>query len=354
MTMGDTLDNDAYIGWFSYLFPRSGYTPLVLVSAVVTTGIFTLGYVIAWIGEVDYLSVPLLYIGAFGIFWTLAWLGWADQVYVGVWNEARPAFAVDDETYYDVVHPHLEKIYDPRRILAYWTVLVIPSFVIAAGLWIPDLPFHGTVEEIFLQPGYFAHTHGNQILRLVVVYLFVVVGMLLFATVINGFENHLSLIREVSDLQFRDIHTAASELEPIARFTMASATAWFAGVSVFVLLISTGLDPGIGLPAITILVLAGVIFFVAPQMVLHSALLDAKREVLADIRKKYGAIQKRAQQNTDTPDGLSLRLDVTDRRLESAKSIRTWVYDISSMGKLVAASVIPWLNIFIEIGNALG
>lgn len=353
MIMGDTLDNDAYVGWFSYLFPRSGSTPLVLVSAGVTAGIFALGYVIAWIGAVDYVSVPLWYIGAFGIFWTLLWLGWADQVYVGVWNDARPAFGVDDETYNDVVRPQLEQIYNTRRILGYWTVLVIPSFVIAAGLWIPDVPFHGTIEDLFLQSGYSAHTHGNQLLRLVVVYLFVVVGVLLFATIINGFENHLSLIREASALQFRDIHTAASELAPVARFTMASATAWFVGISVVVLLISTGLDRAIGLPVIAILVLAGVLFFVAPQMILHAALLDAKRELLAELRKEYEAIQKRAQRDTDSPDALSLRLDVTDRQLESAKSIRTWAYDISSVGKLVAASIIPWFNIIIEFRNAL-
>lgn len=41
------------------------------------------------------------------------------------------------------------------------------------------------------------------------------------------------------------------------------------------------------LPVVTILLLAGVLFFVAPQMILHAALLDAKRELLAELRKEY-------------------------------------------------------------------
>ena len=349
--MEETLDGDAYVGWFSYLSPSSGYAPLVLVSAAASVGVFALGYVVARIGNVAYLSEPLPYAGAFGIFWTFVWLGWADEVYVGVWNDARAAFAVDDETYRDVVRPRLERILDARRILAYWTVLAIPYFVIAGALYLPGLPLHDPVREVLLRAGFSPHLHGNRVIRVIVVYLFGAVSVLVFVTVINGFANHLLLVGEVSELPFRDVHTAASELEPIAGFTMASATAWFAGVSVIVLLMEAGLGSDIGLTVIAILVLAGVVFFLAPQVVLHSALTDAKREVLVGIRKEYEEMQMSIRRGTEPLEDLPLRLDVTDRRLESAKSIRTWAYDVSSAGTLVASSVIPWLTLVEKMGE---
>lgn len=221
-----------------------------------------------------------------------------------------------------------------------------PAFAIAAALYLPGLSLHDPVEEVVLRTGFFPHLHGNRILRVVVACLFGAVSVLASVTTINGFANHLALIDEVSELPFRDVHTAASELEPVAGFTMASATAWFAGISVIVLLLGTGFSPDVGLALIALFVLAGVVFFLAPQLVLHAALLDAKREVLVGVRKEYEEIRELI--GTDPPDDLSLRLDVTDRRLENAKSIRTWAYDVSSAGKLAAASVIPWLNLVEE------
>lgn len=40
---------------------------------------------------------------------------------------------------------------------------------------------------------------------------------------------------------------------------------------------------------------------------------------------------------------------MTDRRLEGAKAIDTWMYDLSSVGKLVVASVVPGSTLVQEL-----
>lgn len=188
-------------------------------------------------------------------------------------------------------------------------------------------------------------------LRVGIIYLYGSVAVVAFSTAINWVLNHVGLIDEVSDLPFRDIHSTASELEPIARFTMASSTAWFAGTSVIVLLVLTGLRPLIGLAIILLLIFMGVILFMAPQLALHSALLDAKREAQVKIRKEYEEMQQSLQENPGDAEHLSLQLEMTDRRLKSTNAIRTWPYNPKSVGKLATASIIPWLSVFERIAR---
>jgi hypothetical protein len=94
-----------------------------------------------------------------------------------------------------------------------------------------------------------------------------------------------------------------------------------------------------------LLVLVGIGVFFSPQLFLHRALLDAKRSKVTSIQKEYEEIHRSIEQENGSSEDLSLCLEVTDRRLENAKSIRTWPYDILSVGKLAAASLIPWLTL---------
>lgn len=351
--MGDTIDTDEYVAWLSHLFPSYKYVEVGAVAAGLSIGLFIVGFVLGEIGNFDYLTEPEGYLGAFSIFWLLTWLGLADDRYVNVWNEVRPAFAVDEEAYHDVVHFRLKRIYDDRRILGYTAALVLPYFLIVGAIYLPGSPFREVAGNVFLADD---SPYAPGAPRVIEFYLLGAANGLVLATLLNGFLNHLALVTEVAELPFRNIHTTASELEPLGRFTIASSTVWFAGISLIVLWMGIGVSSVIATAVIALLVFAGLVIFLAPQLRLHNALLDAKRDVLTEIRAEYDELYQSAQLGTPVPENLSPRLELTDRRLENAQAIRTWVYDLSSIGKLVAASIIPWLKLvqqFVSTGQLL-
>lgn len=341
---GETIDGSRYGGWFSELFPSRGYLRAGLVSAGAGLGLFWYGYAVAVIGDLEYLTEIDGYLASFAVFWTLAWLGLADETYVDVWNDVRSAFDVDDGTYRTVVEPGLDRIYDGRRVLVYAAVFGIPWLLITAAIYVPGSPYRDFVAELVFEEDPFEPTY----LWLAVFYPYIAVLALSFGAVLNGFVNHLGLVNEVSGLPFRDVRRAASELESLGGFTIASGAAWFVGATFFVLWQQANLDGTVAVGALAVFVFVGVVFFLAPQLVLHDALADAKRDVLAGIRAEYEEMNDLVR-SSEPPENLPLRLEVTDRRLEGAEAIDTWVYDLSSVGKLVAASVIPWLALVQEL-----
>lgn len=348
--MSAPFDVDDYGSWFSSLFPSHGYGWIVLVSFLVSAAVFALGYAIAAVGGLTY-PAPNVYLGTFVVFAMLAALGIADGTYVDVWNDVRDAFDVDDETYEAVVDDGLERIHDDRRILAIAALLAVPYFYVVAVSYLPlSWPLSDLAFEYFFG-GSLSFEEGLP--AVVLICLFGAATSLLVATILNGFQTHLGLVGEVADLPFRNVHAAASELEPLAGFSIASATAWFAAVSLIVLWMQTGLGQLVGTTMIGVLAVAGIVFFAAPQLILHDALADAKRAEIVAIREEYAELHRLVAAEDDPPGDLSLRLEVTDRQLENAQAISTWVYDLTSMGKLVAASVIPWLTIVQDVQGIL-
>lgn len=103
---------------------------------------------------------------------------------------------------------------------------------------------------------------------------------------------------------------------------------------------------------IAFLVVTGVVFFASPQPILHEALVEAKQRTLLYIRREYTEMHRRIREAepTGTP---SLELELIDRRLQNAEAINTWVNNVTSIDKLVAALVIPWLTLFQEFGAVL-
>lgn len=340
--MGETIHTDEYVAWFSHLVPSDTYVRVGTAAAGVSITLFLVGYVVGVVGNFDYLSEPEGYLGAFGVFWLLTWLGIADTHYVDVWNEIRPAFAVDDETYRAAVQYRLQRIYDNRRILSHTATLALPYVLIVTAIYLPGSPFRDVAANVFLAE---SDPYAPNVLRVIEFYLIGIVNALLLATVINGFLNHLALIREVAELPFQNIYTTASDLEPVGRFTIASSTVWFAGISLIILWMGIGVSSAIATAIIAVLVFTGIVFFLAPQLRLHDALIDAKQDALAEVRAEYDEMYQTVKQGAQQPESLSPRLELTDRRLANVQSIRTWVYDVSSIGKLVAASMIPWLKL---------
>lgn len=347
--MRNVITNDEYVGWFTYLFPRHDAGWIAGVSAAVSLGVFVIGYAIARAGGLEY---PRLngYVGTVAIFGMLAAIGLADDVYADAWTQTRDAFAVDDETYRDVLHPGLQRIHDSRRIGLLTAAFAVPYGYAVIVSYLPlAWPFSAAVFDLVFG-GELSYAMG--VASVVLVGLFGVVSSLLVATIVNGFINHLVLVREVADLPFQDIHTSAADLEPLAMFSSACATAWFAGISLIILWMHSGISGTIGTTMIAILVVTGVVFFAAPQLILHDALVEAKHRALVDIRREYTEMHRRLREAdpTGTP---SLELELIDRRLKNAEAINTWVYNVTSIGKLVAASVIPWLTLFQEFGAVL-
>lgn len=342
--MGDTVAVDDYGIWISPLFPSHGYLVVGTVSACVSLALFWVGYGVSVVGGFPYLTKLGGYLGAFTVFCMLSVLGVADGVYVDVWRDVRHAFDVDDETYWSVVCPRLEQVHDVRRILVYAAAIGIPYFYIVAVGYIRSAPLNEAAVELFYG-GQLSYPRG--IPTVVLLYLFGSVNALLLGTIVSGFVNHLTLVREVSALPFRNVYTAGADLEPVAGFTIASATVWFAGVSLIVLWILNGISETIGTAIMGMLVFAGLVFFLAPQLLLHDALADAKREELVKLRSEYMEMHELVRAGSSDPVGP--RLEITDRRLEHAKSIDTWVYNLTSLSKLAAAAVIPWLTLLQQL-----
>lgn len=352
--MEETKDDSDYVSWFSHLLPSCNYVWVVVAAAGVSIGLFALGYVVYIVGGVgggfDYLLEPEGYLAAFSVFWMLTWLGLADGRYVDVWNDVRPAFAVDEESYRAIVQFRLKRIYDLRRILGYTAALAAPYLLFIAVLYYPGAPFQEETRNVFLTVD---SPYDASVARVIEFYLFGIVNDLLLASVINGFLNHLALVREVAELPFQNIYTSASDLEPVGRFTIASSTVWFTGISLIVLWIGIGVSSAIGVAMIALLIFAGLGFFLAPQLAVHDALTHAKRETLAEIRERYEELYQSNQMESQPSEDVMSRLELIDRQLANAKSIRTWVYDLSSISKLVAASMIPWLQLFVSMGRLL-
>jgi hypothetical protein len=343
--MGETLTASDYEPWFSPLFPSHDLGRIVLVAAGISIGLFVVGYAVATIGTLPYLTLSEAYLGAFGVFWMLVCLGVADTVYVDIWEDVRSAFAVDDETYHAVVEPHLANIHDTRRILGYTAALLVPYLVVVSVVYLPGSTLREPAVDMFLGG---TTEYPPSVAGTLVFVLFGGANTLLFATICNGFVNHLELVRDVLELPFEDVYVSASDLEPVARFTIASATVWFAGVSLVVLWIHAGISGTVGIAFITVLVFTGAVLFLAPQLILHDALVDAKRTELATIRVEYREMYQQVT-DEDVDEDVAQQLRLIDRRLESAKAIRTWVYNISSIGKLATAAILPWITLVQEL-----
>lgn len=347
----DLIENRNYVGWFSLLFRTPTYERVLLVSLGVSLGLYLLGYAIAALGGVDYPKAPA-YVGLFAVFGMTAALGVADATYTDVWNEVRVAFAVDDDAYRLVVCPGLDRMHDDERILLYAAALAVPySYVVLVSYLPLDWPLREVAVELFLGG---TLTYEPGIGAVALVWLYGAASAVLIATIVNGFIEHLTLVREVAELPFRDVHASAVELAPLARFSAASATAWFAGVSLVVLWMEFGIGEVVGTTFIGLLVLTGLVFFIAPQLILHDALVDAKHAELYEIRREYHDLLDNSRPGGQTSDGISTRLELTDRRLDAAKAIDTWVYDLSSISKLVAASLIPWVTLLKDVRSLIG
>lgn len=339
--MSEPLTADDYGSWVGTLFQSRDFGRVVLVSAGVSGGLFVAGYAVAAAGGIPYLTRPEGYLSVFAVFWMLAYLGAAEAYYVDLWNEVRSAFDVDEERYRAVVEPHLAEVHDTRRVLLSAAALLVPYLLIVGAAYLPGSPFQTQAVGLFL--GNETDYPTGVASTLVFVVLAVPIGVLI-ATIFNAFVSHLKLVRDVSELPFRDVYAAASELEPIASFTVVGATVWFLGISFVVVWIRIGVGGTFGMVIIAVLVFTGTVFFVAPQLLLHDALMEAKRSELRTVHTEYRRLDRRMKRGDEPADGVDARLEVTDRRLESAKTIRTWVYDLSSIGKLVAAAAIPGLT----------
>lgn len=151
--MGNPLNSDEYIGWFSHLYPSHGYPSLILVSGMIGFGLYALGSVIAAAVSVGYFKDAYPIFSAIGVIVLLVWFGWIDGSYVEAWNEVRSAFAVDDETYESVVRFRLERMYDWRRILMYSSVIAVAYFLVTTLVFVEHVPFHDTASDFIYETG---------------------------------------------------------------------------------------------------------------------------------------------------------------------------------------------------------
>jgi hypothetical protein len=342
------LDGDAYTTWVGRLLPSQRRLVLVLVPALLAGSVFALGYGVSRLGSDRYLVELYPYVGGGGVFWTVLWLGWVDSVLVDAWNRVRPAFDVDDDTFRRRVGSGLARFCDDRVTLGYSVALLLPYVALVALFYLPA--FGGVdVVGMVVQPEVRARLGGYSLARVANYVLFGLVLVPALVTSVRGFLNHVALLREVRRMPFRNAHTAARQLEPLAKFSMTPATAWFAGISLVLLWMRAGVRDSLALLLVATLVLVGVLHIAAPLLLLHDALQRARQELLTEIRHEYEEIRRSVRAGDEPPDRLSLWLEVTDRRRRNANSVSTWVYDVPSLSRLAAASVIPWLTLVEQV-----
>jgi hypothetical protein len=202
---------------------------------------------------------------------------------------------------------------------------------------------------VVFEPGVQARLGDYSFARIANYALFGAVLIPALVTSVRGFVQHVRMLRTVAELPFRNVYTAAQQLEPLVRFSMIPATAWFVGVSLVVLWTRAGISNSATVLLIATLVFIGLLHIVTPLLVLHDALKDAKEELLQEIRAELADIHREVHDEGSSLDRLSLWLDVVDRRRQRAKAVSTWVYDLPSLRRFIIASVIPLVTLVQDV-----
>lgn len=314
-------DRSVYSGWLLRAFPESNQTNIILRALLGSTAIIGVEYVVEvlildldyWQDKGVFFTSPDILLSAFGLVFALVLVGQWGARYVELWGVARPGFDVPDQRYDSVIRRNLDELYGRDHV----------PFLLFVGIQVG-------VYTLFDIPAGFFH-----------------VGFFHFfaATVLYTFYRHTIAIGNVTDLELVDLVEARSTLSEIADFSVVVSLSLLMALAALVVWVGVflGLDRTVGLfYAVVILSFVGValLVFVIPVVLLHEALVEAKRERLSDIYDDYDLLFETWKAG-DFDGDPSVALDILETRRQNLNTISTWPYHFVSVGKLVLGSIVP-------------
>lgn len=315
------VDRSVYSGWLLRAFPESDQTNIVLRALLGSTAIIGVEYVVEvlildldyWQNKGVFFTSPDILLSAFGLVFALVLVGQWGARYVELWGTVRPVFDVPDRRYDSVIRHDLDELYGRDHV----------PFLLFVGIQV------GVYTGFDIPAGFFH------------------VGFFHFfaAMILYTFYRHTITIGNVTDLELVDLVEARSTLSEIADFSVVVSLSLLTALAALVVWVGVflGVDRTVGLfYAVVILSFVGValLVFVIPVVLLHEALVEAKRERLGEIYDDYDLLFETWKEG-DVDGDPSVALDILETRRQNVNTISTWPYHFVSVGKLVLGSIVP-------------
>ncbi len=313
-------------------------------SALLGIFIFLVGLVISFLARfsMEFVSSVPIYLGSFGIFWTSACLRWGTLHCVDMWNQVRDCFEVSDEKYFETVDTWLERIFNSNRMFILYMLVIVP---VCLGVFFyfkseTEVSFR-IIPKIFSDIWYIQDSFLYLKISIIILYAIFIFLCLIAAS--YGFVCNILLTREIGTFPISDVYTAAQKLRIFSTFHLVCSVTWFVGVSLFIIVFRENLMKPLAAYWVIFLTLIGFLMFFVPQVSIRSALEKAKREVLVRLGEEYSGIFKTLLLNKKSKDlgKLATKLEMLERMQIYAESIRTWIYDITTISRLVISSLLP-------------
>ena len=354
---------DPLASWLLRTFHRFDRRELIGVALIVCVIPFVVSWIVAFLGGfvLEFLSTASVYIWTAGLLGGGLTFGWWAKRYPELWMKLRPVFGVTDDEYRSVVGGRITNMYNLKRALLWFPVLLVMGVI---------YDFVEGINVLIYTPEAIA---AHWILLSAINYTFGAVSLLGLLIVIHVVFNHLRLVSDVMELRLRNVQTAAADLTPLARFNIVISAGWFISLAFAFLLLETTPDflyelnfsrvlfvedPLIGAGYLFV-VLVGFVLFAVPQYSIHTGLKSEKQAFLDELDAEYEQLYEDLSSTddaTNSSDQVSVQLDVLEARRRNGKEIRTWAYDLPGVISLIATSVVPLISPLIPplLNSALG
>ena len=103
----------------------------------------------------------------------------------------------------------------------------------------------------------------------------------------------------------------------------------------------------VALMVVITLSVIGILLFFVPQITIHSSL--EKENLLLRIGEEYdNLLEELLGSSEDKLDTITSRIDKIEKIKDYTANIRTWIYDLPTLIRLVAASLLPLLTFFLS------
>jgi hypothetical protein len=349
----------------------------VLLAYAAGVTVYVLGFMLAFDGGFggQYLSGGSVYFALFGVVTGTGWLLAAGIYHLRVWKSVRGCFAVSEETYRGTVAPVLKRAYSPGRIgteilLALPVVLFVDAVVVGIPMAVlPEAIARYPDGGGCLSPSF----EGLCMTNLAAInYLYGLVVLFVVVGSTHGVVHFLWLVVRVTDLPLSDVHTAAEQLGPIARFSIFVATSLFGGaialVVPYIRLTGSMTDAGTlaeflaGKPApafvvvlsvVWLAVMALVVFWI-PQQAIHNTLEETKQGRIAAINDEYRELREACRSASEPVELVSAELEVIEAQRRNAKEIETWSYNLPTLLPFVASGLTTTVTWFSQLAGKIG
>ncbi|KAB1196696.1 MULTISPECIES: hypothetical protein [Haloferax] len=354
--------------WVSRLFPSSDLVSVVRRAALLSAAYFLVGLVLSiavgqWASylflnrpfdgwsflDVNFLGVSAV-MGSVGIFIELTIIGQWSVAYSHIWDRVEACFAADERAQFRrIVDGYLDRMYRIRFDRVVDLKLIFVAFVV--------------FEPVFIVVGNGLDPRVGW--ELVLIYLNVWLVFLGFVAIFL-FLLHLRLLIALRTLKIANLHTAASQFEPVSSLGVSVAVSWFVGVTTLV--VYYWLDSGISLfepftsrggpvtaelalhlSLTSVLVIVGLLIFAVPVWVIHLHIVTGKRHLVDAIDQRRDELLVGWTVGTTLDPSAVGEIGLLEDVQRNADRIRTWPSFVSDLIPIAVSAFVPIAEIVIQV-----